>query len=110
MPVYKRGQVVNVWFPNDRPGGPPLTPRPCIILDRVSDTHLKFICITKTDRRDSQRGIWIEKNTRDYHVMRLTYPSFINLDSIKELPEDQIKNYRGECLKMEEIDKILSEG
>jgi hypothetical protein len=106
---YKRGHVVNVWFPNDDPKNPGLKDRPCVILSRHSDTEFKFACITGTDWSKTNRGFWIEANTKEYSHMRLSKPSFINLDDIKILPETAIRNYKGYCPKIDEIDVILKD-
>ena len=84
--TYKKGQVVDVAFPNDDPANPGLKTRPCVILDDFSDSFFKFICITGTDRRKTNKGFWIDRNSKNYNVMRLSKPSFINLDDIKTLP------------------------
>lgn len=105
---YKRGHVVNVYFPNDDPGAPAIKDRPCVILKRYSDTEFVFISITGTDWTGSKRGFWIEKNTKDFSAMKLIKPSFINLDDLKILPESLIRNYRGYCPKIDEIENILN--
>lgn len=104
---YKRGHVVNVWFPNDDPKSPGLKDRPCVIICKHSETEFEFASITGTDWRGSKRGIWVEFNTKEYSQMKLTKPSFINLDDIKILPEVAIRNYKGYCPKIDEIEAIL---
>jgi hypothetical protein len=90
---YKKGDVVNVYFPNDNPNAPDqIKDRPCIILEIISPEFFSFICITGTDWRPNKKGIWIEKHTKNFNAMRLLKPSFIDLENIKNLPKNLIPN------------------
>jgi hypothetical protein len=105
---YKKGHVVNVAFPNDDPNNPGLKDRPCIILDVLPNNIFRFICITSTDWSSSKKGILVDEKSKNFRLMRLTNTSFVNLESIKDLPGTLIRSYRGVCVFMDDIENLLS--
>jgi hypothetical protein len=105
--IYKKGDVVNAYFPNDDLENPGVKLRPCVILDMVPPDDYLLICVTGTDWTGTSRGFWIKENTKAFSLMRLIKPSFINIDDIKKLPKSVIRNKKGYCPLIDEIEKIL---
>jgi hypothetical protein len=105
---YKPGQVVNVWFPQDDRG-----PKPCpgLVLSCYDDfgPHYRIARLTKQNQTGRYVGMWIMKDSRHGKNMRIDMNSYINLDTIAELPEDMIKRGIGLCSCFDEIRQLAKD-
>ncbi len=112
MAYYNRGDVVwaIVAWENDD-GSYSWKERPVIIYDVIGEDYY-HIMITGTDRRKTNVGIWVEKDSYEGKIMHLTKDSFINLSNgIIKVQRSDIRKLMGFCPEkiLERIDLLCDE-
>lgn len=101
MSIYQPGDVVIVTFTYTEEGKLVGKKRPGVILKEGKTLMFAIIQVTTKNRSDTNRGLWIEKNSERGKLMNLRADSFINLEVIKEFNPEEI---------LMKIGKIDSEG
>jgi len=98
MSVYQPGDVVIVVFAYTEGGQLVGKKRPGVILKEGSKLAFAIIQVTTKNRSETNKGLWVKKDSDRGKAMNLRADSFINLEVIREFDSHEI------LMKIGEID------
>jgi len=93
MSDFSPGDIIVANVPNDE-DPTHFKVRPSMVISKLDEHHYSIAKITKTNRVGELKGEWIDKNSKEFISMGLTFPSFIRLENIISIPKSLIRGSR----------------